>query len=473
MRWRAVGVAAALLVPAALPPAASGAEKVLSYSIREARAYAFRVPLRKEVITLAQRARPCDPEEDPYRCDDSQYEHRPNCPPNAAIGPATKGPAAAEPEGDAKRSGGAGDGSGPQTSPSLESPVTLNDLVTLGRIGHVGALRDASGFASESYVDLSGRQEPQAHTESDAFSGSRRAYEERCFGEVSEGSYVHVLSRSTQGPSTYHLAECFERGCRFGGPGLGGAEEGRTIVHLAQRADTVVARTSALLERATWADGGFTVDSVRSAIELESDGTADGLRWSVSSSVLGARLGGRPIELAPGQTVSVPGIQIGLAEPWVQTSENGGRIRIVAPGLYFSTQEQSAFFGGTELTATIGRRPPLAPEDDDDDAGDTTTGGSGFDTDLDTTGPVPIPTSAATPVTPAVPEAPPIASEPAVTVEQVRTGQGALVSLLALAMLAVLLILLRWIGRYSWGRRLYRVQPLRTFDWLYRAFVKT
>ncbi len=46
-------------------------------------------------------------------------------------------------------------------------------------------------------------------------------------------------------------------------------------------------------------------------------------------------------------------------------------------------------------------------------------------------------------------------------------------ALLALALLAVLLLLVRWIGRFSWGRRLYRVQPFRALDWLYRAFVKT
>ncbi len=52
-------------------------------------------------------------------------------------------------------------------------------------------------------------------------------------------------------------------------------------------------------------------------------------------------------------------------------------------------------------------------------------------------------------------------------------GLAELAPLLALALLGVLLILVRWIGRYSWGRRLYRVQPFRALDWLYRAFVKT
>src|SRR5207253_9833839 len=46
------------------------------------------------------------------------------------------------------------------------------------------------------------------------------------------------------------------------------------------------------------------------------------------------------------------------------------------------------------------------------------------------------------------------------------------VSILALGMLGLLMVLLRWFQQFEWGRRIYEVQPMRAFEWLYRAFLK-
>ena len=62
---------------------------MLSYSIREARAYAFKVSLSKQELQLIPA---CDPSTDPYKCDTSQYEHKPNCPPQIALGRTKPGP---------------------------------------------------------------------------------------------------------------------------------------------------------------------------------------------------------------------------------------------------------------------------------------------------------------------------------------------------------------------------------------------
>jgi hypothetical protein len=52
-------------------------------------------------------------------------------------------------------------------------------------------------------------------------------------------------------------------------------------------------------------------------------------------------------------------------------------------------------------------------------------------------------------------------------------GPWAPVLILALGLIGFVLILLRWIQQFDWGRDLYEVQPLRSFQWLYRAFLKS
>src|SRR5438067_6354887 len=88
-------VGATFLLCSGMPLAgASPRPLVLTYSIREARAYAFKVSLSKQELQLVP---PCDPSKDPYGCDTSQYAHAPNCPANLALGRTKPGPEPAPP----------------------------------------------------------------------------------------------------------------------------------------------------------------------------------------------------------------------------------------------------------------------------------------------------------------------------------------------------------------------------------------
>lgn len=481
-RWLAVAGLAA--VAGALPAPAGAAEMELTFSIKEARAYGFRVPLRDEVIQAAglrdqvqDQLQPCDPEEDPYRCDETAYNHRPNCPPGEAIGRLGAVPGPRATEGSGRITGGAGDEQGAGEAPARTSPITLNDLVALGTLGRVGASADATGLASSSYVDLSGRQDPEAHTESDAFTGNAPRYEERCTPRdgVPE-DFVHLLSRSEPTPATSHLAECHGRECTFfGGAAIGSdVERGRAIVNLAQRGDRVVGRMEALLKEASWGDGQLAIDLLRTVVTFESDGTADGLRWTVATTAQGVTLGGRPITLPPGRIVNGGGLQVGVAAPYVVAAGDGSALDILAPGLFVAHQEQSAFFAGVELTASFGQQTPVTFTPGTDGDTDTVLGtGTGLDSTTFAPGSTSGVTPEDTPVVESVAGGETAEPEPVVSVFRVTTGAGPMALILGLAAVALVLLLSRWIGRYRWGRRLYRVQPFRGLDWLYRAFLKT
>ena len=51
--------------------------------------------------------------------------------------------------------------------------------------------------------------------------------------------------------------------------------------------------------------------------------------------------------------------------------------------------------------------------------------------------------------------------------------RGAVAGIIALGILGWALLLGRWLQRFGWGHKLNRMQPFRTVDWLYRAFVKS
>src|SRR5437764_5068351 len=195
-------VGATFLLCSGMPLAgASPRPLVLTYSIREARAYAFKVSLSKQELQLIP---PCDPSKDPYRCDTSRYVHTPNCPATIALGRTKPGPLP-EPAGNSIIVSG-GSASGVGVEPNQSSPVRLNRLLALGRLGHSGVFPSAGGFASDQYVDLNGRRTPDAHTQSEAFS-NLPDYEARCWpAPVNASSFQHFLSRSGDTPATYHLA---------------------------------------------------------------------------------------------------------------------------------------------------------------------------------------------------------------------------------------------------------------------------
>ena len=188
---------------------AAAAKQQLTYSVKEARAYAVKGSLSKEVIEAAPK---CKPEEDKqYACTD--HNHKPNCPKQVEIGENGKAPEPAPPKGVEPLTGRAGEGVG-EGPPPQSSPVRLNRLLSLAKQSHLFGVREAGGLASSIYTDNSGRSEPEAHTVSEGYSSSVRDWEERCYwhdGSPNENSYEHFLSRSGKGPDTYHLSECVGR----------------------------------------------------------------------------------------------------------------------------------------------------------------------------------------------------------------------------------------------------------------------
>jgi hypothetical protein len=469
--------ASLLAVPAGTGPAVAQSEEPdFAYSIKEARAYAVRAALRREVIELLPE---CDPEEDEYDCDNSRYNHEKNCPTDLRIGPRGRAPAPREPAEAQPFEGGAGEGSGPDERPRYGSPIQLNRLLSWGKMSHLTGILEAGGLASSMFVDLSGRVEPEAHTTSEAFS-NLADYEERCFpenadGDVDENNHEHFVSRSGEGPNTYHLAECIGRRCNFG---LGfNAERARTIVQLQERDGKVIGRLRAMVEGLTFGDGQLRVDWITTYGHFQSDGTRQGLRWQVTTTASGARIGDRRVALPPGGTAEGPGFTVGVSEPYVSVPSDGGELTIVAPGLHFGSDEQNAFMGGIEVVASFREGDPFAfdpalpPEVGEDmpdfaDGGFASVGGDGaagldigdgmegLETELTDE---PLATG----------------DDGAILIYELATGRGLIPGLVLLALLLWMFIMSYWIQRFAWGRRLARRPPFSTMDWIYRAFVKT
>ncbi|MGH2739930.1 MAG: hypothetical protein ACRDH6_05545 [Actinomycetota bacterium] len=474
-RRRMLAITASLLILSAFPLAATpatGKETSVAYSIRDARAYAFRVSLRKEVIEAAQTAQPCDAETDPYHCDNAAYNHTPNCPSDIEVG-RQEVAVAPSPVADGNVSSGrAGEVTGAGSEPPLASPITLNEQVTLATLGHQGEVLEAAGLSSDGYVDLSGRQEPEMHAESDAFTPNRASLEERCFPEENvEDSYKHFLSWSSEAPETYQLAECFKDECLFDQLTFSAeAVRAQTIVHLYEEDGVVHGELESRFQNASWAGGMLEVDLLETYVSFESDGTPDGLEWSVTSRAVGARLYGEPVSLQEGELMGNEDFQVGIAAPFVDAAKNGTALRIVAPGLAIASGEQTAFFAGAEIAAALGR-------DESSDLGTDLSGSAGLPRPK-TSGAVTIggrsdvappasgTTSTGAPETVAAPEV-------VLSVEELMTGAWPVALTFGLGALGLLLVLTRWLNRFSWGRRLYRFQPLRALDWIYRAFVKT
>jgi hypothetical protein len=465
-------------------PAATAAADELSYSIKEARTYAYKMSLVKEIIENAPK---CDPADDPeYNCDEGQYNHKPICPGAIAIGPKGKLPRFKAPEAVTPIEGGAGDGTGGERPPA-SSPVRLNELIALGAASHFGTIGEAAGYSSKAYVDLSGRDDPEQHTESDAFSSNKADYEERCWPEeaADEGNdYAHLLSRSFDDVETYHYAECFRRACQWGGLGNFGAdaERARSITHLYEAKGRVHMRLSAFVEDLNYGSGSLTVDAIETFVEVSSDGTPAGLEWSVSSTASGARLGGQPVALPPGQVVSGPGFSFGVAAPYVATEPDGSQIRVEAPGFMIATTQQTIHFAGGETGAGLGEAldsefqvggtTTTDNTSTADDDGSFTTSAAPFDTGSATVGGTTFGGGVA--IGPATTEDP-VAAAPAteMLIYEQATGRGAVGGIIALGLLGWFFLLGRWLQRYTWGRKLNRLQPFRTFDWVYRAFVKS
>ncbi|MDQ3962589.1 MAG: hypothetical protein M3277_01525 [Actinomycetota bacterium] len=488
LRRSAFYLCLAALLAAALLPVPNAAAASLQFSVKEGRAYAYKASLNRDVVrNLPPR---CDPATDPYECDEGRYNHKPNCPKGIEIGPEGKAPDPKPRKDVTPTEGGAGDETGGQEPPQ-SSPVRFNRMMSLGSLSHLGgAVKEAAGLASDQYIDLSGRGQPEAHTESQAFSPNKASWEERCFPkqENSEDAndYTHVMSRSKDSVATYHLARCYRRACNFQAPTPGtfgaSAERAESIVELAESGSQVVGELSAIVEDVSWGDGQLKIESIETHLAFSSDGTSSRLRWSVTSTASGARFAGQPISLPPGQVVNLPGMSVGVAAPYVEATSDGSQLTMVAPGLMVAHSEQSAFFGGAELYASFGETagglsfgggpeidPGAGPGDVSGSFGSSVGFGGGS---VDIGGPglsggiaIGSPTSNGT--------------EPVATggeellVYRQATGRGTVAGLLALGFLGWLLLLGRWLQRFSWGRRIFLAQPFRLFDWIYRAFIKT
>ena len=481
---RVLTTAALIAVAVSVAPRATAADDV-SFSIKESRTYAYKVSLIKEIIENAPK---CDPADDPeYECDEGQYNHKPNCPPEIAIGPKGKFPRFKAPEGTTPIEGGAGDGTGGERPPT-SSPVRLNELIALGAASHFGPVGEAAGYASKAYVDLSGRDDPEQHTESDAFSSNKADYEERCWPEdaAAEGNdYSHLFSRSFDDVETYHYAECFRRACQWGGLGNFGAEaeRARSITHLFEADGRINIRMSAFVEDLNYGSGSLTIEAIETFVDITSDGTAAGLKWSVSTTASGARLGGQPVALPPGQVVSGPGFSFGVAAPYVATEPDGSQIRLEAPGFMITTTQQTVHFAGAETGAGLGEALDFEFQGGGDTTSEdesSTTSDDGFDTTAAPfdTGSASVGTSTfggGVAVGPAetFAEDPLAAPATELLIYEQATGRGAVGAIVALGVLGWFLLLGRWLQRYAWGRKLHRFQPFRTLDWLYRAFVRS
>ena len=455
---------------------AAAAEELLTYSVKEARAYAVKGSLTKEVIEAAPK---CDPATDEqYACTD--HNHKPNCPKEIEVGPKGKVPMPKPPKGVEPISGRAGETVG-ESSPPQSSPVRLNRQLSLAKLSHLFNVKESGGLASQIYTDNSGRSEPEAHTVSEGFSSSVRDWEERCYwNDGSDGDtsgYEHFLSRSGTGPDTYHLAECVGRQCQFGA-GIN-VEKARQIVHMVESKGKVVGTIGSFVEGLSFGEGNVTIESVKSYVRFETDGTETGLKWEVASRASDARLAGNAIPLPPGDTVKGPGLSIGMSEPFVEAAPDGGTLTIVAPGLHVGSEQQAALFGGAEVYMSSGREAavdfeadPADTKDDDnsvfDDDGSFNSGiGSGLGSGTsDVDGGF---NSAAGEGAGAVAAG----EDGELLVYEKATGIGAVAMLVALGGLCWFLLLSRWLQRYSWGVKLTRLQPFRFFDWMYRAFVKS
>ena len=496
-RFRALAAAAAvvlLAVPLDSTRAAPKPEKEpdLRYTIREARAYAYRATLRREVIEGARQARPCDPNTDPYQCDPAQYEHTPNCPQEIAVGPAGPLPEVRPVPGARPLEGGAGAREGAGAEPPTASPITLNAFLTLSHFGHVGQVVEAGGLASDSYVDLAGRQTPTLQTESDVIPGLP-TYEERCRErDPSHRSYRHFLSRTSNTPETFHLAECRRDECPLDRLNFSASDVmARSIIHIREEGGKVIGRIQATFQDAAWSGGAFAVDTVDTVLTFESDGTAEGLRWSVGTTAKGARLGGTPVTLPTGDLVGTPDLQAGVAAPYVDAAEDGTSLRIVAPGMIVASREQTAWFGGAELEANFGAAAEAATapldegEDLDDEGDDASAAGDGDEgagsataagSGTGTGGVIGAGSGAGGPVggeSEQIEGAAPLGGS-AETVSSRRFESGlAFILILVGGLLAALWIVSRWMGQFPAGRALSYYPPFSIIERLYRTFAKS
>jgi hypothetical protein len=482
------------------PAMAKGGPQV-TFQISDARAYAYKASISQPVIQAANPFTACMPKQDKYHCTD--YNHKKDCPSSVAFGTKKLPPDPQPPANVDGISGGAGDNAGEDpngTGVPQSSAVRLNRVLTDAALGREGNVLAANGLGALAYTELasppwggksqSGAGDADAYTQTDAFTNQSN-YEERCSPEpakdsVKKDDYAHEYSRSFKTPATDHYAECFQTQCNFGLGDYTGAtaDHAVTQVHLENTGGTVSGVLSAMLQDVKFPGGFFQVDELQSYVKFESDGTASGLRWQVISSAQGAHFAGQPVNLPTGRSIELGAgdqqMAVGFAGPYVSAPKDGSQLTVVAPGMFVATPQQTAFLGGIEITANFGRGttpvfpsfpsttskgPAPAPASGGTTSGGAvTTGGGGVSFPQPSSGGSAPVSSGSQPVS---------AAQPQFALISRRDPPWAPIAILALGTLGLLIAFLRWAQQFEWGRRMYEGQPLRSFEWLYRAFLKT
>ena len=473
----------------------------MAFQIADARAYVYKFSVPQPVVQVAPKCTN-NPKQDKYHC--QGYNHHPNCPKKPAIGPSGQPPNPQPPANVDGASGGAGEGAGHDpngTGVPQSSAVRVNRLLSDGSLGREGSILTSNGLASLQYTELgtppweSSSSDPDAsHTETDAFTNQDN-YEERCFPTGKDakpnGDYAHMFSHSYPKPETSHFAECFQSQCQApNGAGSPTANHGESEVHLWQNGGVVDGVMSAHLEHVTFFGGQLPLEisDLQTYVTFESDGTPSGLHWNVVTSAQGVTLGGQPLNMPEGQSIELgagdQAASVGMAGPYVDAPKDGGSLTIVAPGFFVATSQQTLFAAGAELTANFAQSsgiPSFAPISSSSggaaqaflppSTGTTSTGGG-------TSSILPSSTGGGGGIlsggggggSVGSTSAPP--TQPQFALISKKDPPWAPVTIFALGLLGVLVVLLRWFQQFEWGRRMYEVQPVRSFQWLYRAFVK-
>ena len=524
---------------AAAMPAGAAEKTVLTYSIKEARAFLWEIHYPQSTF-ISEKYAPCDVEADTYECDRTRYNQKPgSCPADVALGRTEEAPETPTP--DEAADGFTDDaGTGEPADWLKGNPVAVVHGVASGRLS---STPESGGFSSMYYVDNSGRRETEAHAESDAYVGNRNDYEERCavvdaFSETSmyPGPFrAHMLSRSNQGPSTYSMAafttcDLPEPGdtsdqtvCHLEAPdaGLkaapGASKQSVAISKLWEEGGRVHGVLTSTVRGATLAGGDITVDAVRSVISFSSDGTKKGLvaagkTTAVGVNIMGTRIG----DLEAGQVFPLETIGehsfLGVIRPFVQTTEDGSRVAIRAPGLFLAANTPlneicipEDPFNGDPFQALCSPVDPLNGQNPfpEQFAGEATLGGklfgeqvvyvagaildagvgralaSAFLPEFPTIPPVlpgpPIIPGVITPPTfgtvPIPPPSQPVAL-PRFEVRELAGSPWPLLTISILSALGLMAVMGRWSMRFAPVRTISHYPPFPAASWVYRAFLK-
>jgi hypothetical protein len=502
-RMTALAVLGLIALTLAVPPASAADKTILSYSIKDARAFLWQIHYPQSTF-ISEKYAPCDVEADTYHCDRTAYNKTPGSCGTEALG-RTKEATSETPTAEEVADGvGPSDDAGAAADFPTGNPVEVIHGLAIGRLG---SSPEAGGMASMYYVDQSGRRETEAHVESDAYVSNRSDYEERCavvdaFSESSmyDGPFAaHMLSRASQNQATYNMASFTTAEAQSYPPGQ--SKESVSIVKLWEAGGKVHGLLTSTVRGATLADQ-ISVDAVRSIISFSSDGTEKGLVAVAKTEALGLTVNGTRIaSLALNSVLPVgENSYLGVLSPVVQVSNKGRQITIRAPGLFLAAN--------TPLDMLPIPEDPFnqAPLDQipgtEDFRGQLTLGGKLYsqqvvyvagailDAAVGRIPPFELPPLPPLPKLPAFPAIPVPTTIPGVTIPgtTVATPQpvgaatyvtrelaGSAWTLMAIAVLSALGLLGvmgKWSMRYPWMQRVAEVPPFPAFGWAYRAFLK-